>query len=84
MTLVLENLVPISADRVRCRILREGISSEFTVRFTQLDEGIRGLEYEGMSPKETRDLSDRDEFKATHEDALGVRGRRDGNTAPAI
>src|SRR3954454_3294137 len=62
--LVLDAIRRITADEVRCRIIREGVPLEFTVRFERLDYGIRGLNLEGMSPRESWELSNRDEFRA--------------------
>jgi hypothetical protein len=64
MMLTLDQLERISADEIRCRITREGGPAEFTVRFSQHDDGLRTLELEGMSPKESWDLRNCDEYRA--------------------
>jgi len=62
--LVLDEVTRIDADHVRCRIIREGVPLEFTVRFEQFEPGIRGLNLEGISRRESWELSNRDEFRA--------------------
>jgi hypothetical protein len=62
--LVLDEVIQITADQLRCRIIREGVPLQFTVRFAQFDEGIRGMNLEGISPRESWELSNRDEFRA--------------------
>lgn len=64
MMLVIGHLTRTPADLIHCRLLCEGRPQEFTARLTQLGEGIRGLEYEGISSKEIHGLSNRDDFKA--------------------
>ncbi len=61
---VLEEVTRIDADRVRCRISREKIPLEFTVRFEQFEAGIRGMYLEGILQSESWELSNRDEFRA--------------------
>ena len=61
---LLDEVTRIDVDRVRARIIRDGHPLEFTVRFEQFEAGIRGMNLEGMTPKESWELSNRDEFRA--------------------
>ena len=50
--IILDEITSISADRLRCRITRNGVCSELTVKFTQDSSGIESLNFEGMLEKE--------------------------------
>ena len=62
--LVLDQLARLSADQVRCRITRDGKSSEFTVRFSQQGEALRTLDLEGLPPTLYWELRNCDEYRA--------------------
>jgi hypothetical protein len=62
--LVLDQLVRLSADEVRCRITRDGKSFEFTVRFSQQGEALRTLDLEGLPPTSYWELRNCDEYRA--------------------
>jgi hypothetical protein len=62
--LVLDQLTRLSANEILCRITLEATPLEFKVRLTQPDDGLRGMNFEGMPPRLSWELSNCDEFRA--------------------